>query len=42
MDNFMCSKPTDLKLCRASTLLIQFNIGPTKGRNAAEMGLFSG
>jgi hypothetical protein len=41
LNNFMCSMPTDLMLCQDITLLIQLNIGLTKGRTATELGSFS-
>jgi hypothetical protein len=41
LDNFIWGKPTDVMLCQASTLLIQLNIVPTKGRKATELGLLS-
>jgi hypothetical protein len=37
-DNFMCGKRTDFMLCRASTLLNQLDIVPTKGRKVTELG----
>jgi hypothetical protein len=42
LNNFMWGKPTDLMLCRASTLLIRLNTVPTKGRKATEWGSLSG
>jgi hypothetical protein len=35
----MLDTPTDLTLCQVGTLLIQFNIGPTKGQEGDRAGL---